>query len=135
MSEGTIPVPAGTGTQDVPLKQRFYYYRGKVLRFRKAGSDADERYWALRNAPVLTSLNPNTDPHGTGGFTITITGTRFVNDSTVHFGTNTAPATTVNDTIITVNIPSGYDQTPAVYQVSVESPGGVMSNSLPFTVT
>lgn len=137
MSDGAIaPVPAGTGTQDVPLKQRFYYYRGKVLRFRKAGSDADQMYWALRNsAPVLTSLNPNTNPNGSAPFTLTITGTGFEFGSIIHFGTKTLSAATVNDTTITVNIPAGYDQTPAIYQVSVESPGGAMSNSLPFTVT
>jgi len=118
------------------LKQRFYYYRGKVLRFRKVGFDADEKYWALRDEPILTSLNPTTNPHGTGAFAITITGTRFVNDSTVHFGTNTAvPATTINDTTVTVNVPAEYSQTAAVYPVSVESPRGAISNSLPFTVS
>jgi hypothetical protein len=34
---------------DVPLKERFYYYRGKVLRFKKGSFDADQAYWALRN--------------------------------------------------------------------------------------
>jgi hypothetical protein len=43
VSNGAIaPVPAGTGTQAVPLKQRFYYYRGKVLRVTKAAYDADQ---------------------------------------------------------------------------------------------
>ena len=50
------PVPAGIGTEGVPLKQRFYYYRGKVLRFRKAGFDADEMYWALRNQKLLKTI-------------------------------------------------------------------------------
>ena len=128
-------MPAGIGVADVPLKERTYRYRGKVWRFRTKGFDADQKYWALWDAPVLTSLNPNTSPHGSVGFTLTITGSGFVPDSIVHLGDKTAPATVVNDTAITVDIPAGYNQTPMVYQVSVESPNGVMSNSLPFTVT
>jgi len=50
------PAPSGRGTTDVPLKQRFYYYRGKVLRFRKAGFDADQMYWALRNQKLTKTI-------------------------------------------------------------------------------
>ena len=65
MSEGAIdPVPAGIGTESVPLKQRFYYYRSKVLRFRKAGFDADEMYWALRNQKLLKTIVTPDGPSG-----------------------------------------------------------------------
>ena len=54
------PAPSGRGIEDVPLKQRFYYYRGKVLRFRKAGFDADQMYWTLRNqAQPQTIVTPD----------------------------------------------------------------------------
>jgi hypothetical protein len=36
--------------EDVPLKQRFYYYRGKVPRFLREAHTADELYWSIRNA-------------------------------------------------------------------------------------
>ena len=44
------PLPAGLGTESVPLKERFYRYRGKVVRFRTKGFDADQEYWALKTA-------------------------------------------------------------------------------------
>jgi hypothetical protein len=58
MSDISEPAPSGVALEDVPLKQRFYYYRGKVLRFRRAGFDADQAYWDLKNAPITTMAAP-----------------------------------------------------------------------------
>jgi hypothetical protein len=32
----------------VPLKDRFYIYRGKVLHQKKAAADFDEMYWQMK---------------------------------------------------------------------------------------
>ncbi len=68
---------------------------------------ADQFKYQTEPAPTVTGLNPTT---GTSGTLVTITGTNFTGASAVTFGTTNAPGfTVVNDTKITVNVPTISD--------------------------
>ena len=43
---------------DVPLKERFYIYRGVVLHQRINAAKDDQAYWDLKNTPVVTMALP-----------------------------------------------------------------------------
>lgn len=50
-NDQTEPWPAGMSTADVPLPQRWYKYRGKVLRTQKQmAHSGDVLYWQIKNA-------------------------------------------------------------------------------------
>lgn len=50
MPDQTEPWPAGMVTADVPLKQRWYKYRGTVLRTQKQmAHSGDVLYWQIKS--------------------------------------------------------------------------------------
>ena len=84
--------------------------------------------------PTLTSISPNTAVAGGGSFTLTATGTNFVNNSVIYW--NGAPlvttyigATSLTATISSANIASTG---PAFVYVLTPTPGGGMSNAQNF---
>ena len=99
--------------------------------------------WTV-TGPTITSLNPTSEPEGSGSFTLTITGTDFQNAgaATVSIsGTNLTP-TVFNDSSMTVNVPGSLLQQDGPLFVSVSVPDGsgipghtLTSGSATFTIT
>ena len=80
-------------------------------------------------APVLSSVVPNSGP-AAGNTIVTLNGSGFVGVTAVSFGATPATTFTFNSgTKITATAPPGT----GTVQVSVKLPGGVTSNSLPYT--
>ncbi len=92
----------------------------------------------LNPQPSLTSLSPNSATAGDAGFTLTLTGTDFVNGMQVTWsGQPNLSAAVGSATSATVSIPAGYMAAPGVYSVGVVNPGpggGPSSGTLSFTV-
>lgn len=55
-NDQTKPWPAGISTNDVPLPQRWYKYRGKILRYRQMGNAGNVLYWEIKNAEAAAKL-------------------------------------------------------------------------------
>jgi peptidoglycan hydrolase-like protein with peptidoglycan-binding domain len=102
------------------------------------------------NSPTISSLSPASGPVGA---TVTITGSRFTSDNTVHFNGGVVPhVVSSNGTTLTFTVPDHLNPacyynnppcmtfaappavTPGNYSVSVENSFGT-SNTLNFTVT
>jgi uncharacterized repeat protein (TIGR03803 family) len=78
--------------------------------------------------PVIKTFTPTS---GTVGTSVVITGTSFLNASTVKFGGVTAAVFTVNsDTQVTATVPSGA----VTGKISITTPGGTATSSSVFTV-
>lgn len=85
--------------------------------------------------PVLTTLAPSSIAHGGSGFDLVITGTGFVDDSSVNFGSAIGNGVYVSPTQMNFHVDAiGYQQA-GTMQVSVAEPGGSVSNQLPFTIS
>ena len=132
MTSSNIP------TSDVPLKQRFYIYREKVLHQKKAAADFDTLYWNLRPkpvAPTISALNPNT-ARANANVTVNITGTGFdAGVKAVISTTALSPMGTPTQTAFSVIIPAANIATAGTMQLSVKNGDGQLSNALNFTVT
>jgi hypothetical protein len=77
---------------------------------------------------VIKTFTPTS---GTVGTSVVITGTSFLNASTVKFGGVTAAVFTVNsDTQVTATVPSGA----VTGKISITTPGGTATSSSVFTV-
>ncbi|MGB9752066.1 IPT/TIG domain-containing protein, partial [Roseiflexus castenholzii] len=57
--------------------------------------------------PTITAISPSSAPAGGSGFTLTITGTNFVNGSVVRWNGNPRATTFVSSTQLTATIPAG----------------------------
>ncbi len=87
--------------------------------------------------PTISNISPGNAAAGSGGFTLTVTGTNFVSSSSVIF--NGAPRTTtfVSATQVTAAILASdvtTQGTPSVV-VTNPTPGGGQSNTVTFTIT
>lgn len=88
-------------------------------------------------APAISLLSPSTASAGGPQFTLTITGTNFVNDATVHWGEMDLVTTFVSATSLTATVPAANiaSATTASVTVTNPAPGGGPSNALTFTVS
>ena len=86
--------------------------------------------------PTLTGLNPNSTPVGGSQFTLTITGTNFINGSTVHWNNSPRVTTYVSPTQLTATIPASDIANAGTANITVlnPSPGGGASNALTSTI-
>lgn len=86
--------------------------------------------------PTLAALSPTSTLAGNTAFTLTLTGTNFLNTSTINWGSTTLPATFVSATQLTANVPAANVSATTTVLVSVINPGtsGGTSNALTFTV-
>lgn len=91
--------------------------------------------------PVLSSIKPTSIDAGAAGFTLTVTGSSFINGSVVHWlvGTSTDMALTttfVSATKLTASVPSSLITNPGMAKIVVETPapGGGMSVSKTFKI-
>jgi uncharacterized protein (TIGR03437 family) len=87
--------------------------------------------------PNITSLNPSSLAAGSPGFTLTVSGTGFVSNSTVTWNGANRPTTFVNATTVTALISASdiASQGSANVAVANPAPGGGNSNELVFTIT
>jgi hypothetical protein len=90
-------------------------------------------------APVIAAVTPNSSPvqSSTGSLPITITGSGFVQQSSLRFGTDFVSPSSITATQILASIPYSVLRTPGVKPLSVvnPSPGGGASNAVTFSVT
>jgi len=84
---------------------------------------------------AVSSLSPARATAGDAGFTLTITGSGFPAGATVNFAGTVLPSTSVTSSQVTADVPASLLVKEGATPVSVSSPGGSVSNALPFTVT
>jgi hypothetical protein len=87
-------------------------------------------------APTISSISPATAVAGSGNFTLTITGTNFVNGAVVRWNGNPRPTTFVSSTQLTAAIPASDIATAGTANVTVfnPAPGGGESGAVTFTI-
>jgi hypothetical protein len=87
-------------------------------------------------SPVLASLSPSSDPAGTAGLTLTLTGTGFLSSSQAQWNGSNRTTSYVSATQLTMFVTSADFYIPGTATVTVlnPAPGGGASNSLPFTI-
>jgi uncharacterized protein (TIGR03437 family) len=90
---------------------------------------------AQNPTPAITGLVPSTAAVG-AGFTLTVTGTGFINGSVVKWNDSNRPTTFVNETTLTAQIPASDLTAPGQADVTVfnPAPGGGTSNIARFTI-
>lgn len=86
--------------------------------------------------PTLVNVNPNTATAGGAAFTLTVTGTNFINGSSVRWNGVARTTTFVSSTQLTAAIPATDIAAAATVQVTVfnPAPGGGASSSVAFTI-
>jgi len=86
--------------------------------------------------PVITSLSPATATAGGAAFTLTVTGSGFVNGAVVRWNGADRPTTFVSATELQAAIPATDIATAGTASITVfnPAPGGGASNSLTFTI-
>lgn len=91
----------------------------------------------LNPVPTVTSLSPSNTPAGGPTFTLTVTGTNFVNGSVVHWNGDSRTTTFVSNTQLNASITATDIAVPGTAFVGVlnPAPGGGFSNEVTFTIT
>ncbi|MBS4028023.1 MAG: hypothetical protein KGZ58_05225, partial [Ignavibacteriales bacterium] len=86
--------------------------------------------------PTITTISPMNKARGDDGFTITISGTRFVYNSVVQYAGSNRTTTFFNDSVLTAEITASDLFTAGIYGITVvnPAPGGGTSNEVSFTV-
>jgi len=86
--------------------------------------------------PTTTSISPSCVTAGSTGFTLTVTGTKFVSNSVVNWNGSTLTTTFVSSTQLTAIVPAALVATGGTASVTVvnPTPGGGTSNAQTFTI-
>lgn len=86
--------------------------------------------------PAVTTLSPASATAGASAFTLTVTGSNFVNGSSIRWNGSDRVSTFVNATTLTASITAADIASAGSSTVSVfnPAPGGGTSNTLPFTI-
>lgn len=87
--------------------------------------------------PVLNSISPNTAAAGGVSFTLTVTGTGFVNGSTINWNGTAYTTSFVSTTQLTASFPAAAIALAGTVPVTVytPTPGGGTSNAINFIIT
>jgi hypothetical protein len=102
------------------------------------GGESGAATFTINNpAPTISSISPATTVAGSGNFTLTITGTNFVNGAVVRWNGSDRTTTFVSSTQLTAAIPASDVATAGTANVTVfnPAPGGGTSNTATFTIT
>lgn len=83
--------------------------------------------------PSVTAISPNSSTQGGPPFTLSVVGSNFTTDSTVHWNGATQATTFVNANLLTAAIPAGEVATPGPDNVTVVDTGAT-SSALSFAV-
>jgi len=86
------------------------------------------------SSPTLTSINPNGVVAGSAGFTLVATGSNFVSGSQVTWNGSGVTSTFVSATEVDATIPASLVASFGTANVGVTNPGGLVSNTLPFSI-
>ncbi len=103
-----------------------------------SGGTSGSRTFTVNNpVPTLTSLSPSSGLAGTGAFTLTLNGTKFVTNSSVKWNGATRATTYVSSTKLTAAILASDMAAASTAHVTVTNPGpgGGTSATLNFTIT
>ena len=86
--------------------------------------------------PILNTLLPNNADAGSGSFTMTVTGTNFINASAIKWNGTTLSTTYISPTQLSAFIAAANIATAGTASISVFTPlpGGGTSNALNFTI-
>jgi hypothetical protein len=86
--------------------------------------------------PVVSLVQPNSTPAGSGSFTIGVAGSNFVSGAVVFFGQTSLVTTFVSATALTATVPANLVATAGTFLVTVHNPGVAQgSNAVDFFVT
>jgi uncharacterized repeat protein (TIGR01451 family) len=101
-----------------------------------ADNTAEESTTINNPVPTMTGISPDSAIEGSPDFTLTISGTNFVNGSTVHWDGLTLPTTFVSSTQLTATVTAAEVATAGTISVTVvnPAPGGGPSNTYIFTI-
>ncbi|GIW01933.1 IPT/TIG domain-containing protein [Roseiflexus sp.] len=101
------------------------------------GESGAATFTIINPTPAISSLSPSTAVAGSSGFTLTITGTNFVNGSVVRWNGNPRTTTFVSGAQLTATIPASDIATAGTASVTVvnPAPGGGESGTATFTIT
>jgi hypothetical protein len=86
------------------------------------------------SAPAITQLSPFTALTTDTGVSVKVLGSNFVPEATVRWNGADLPTTFVNSSELRADVSTSKLSTPGRVQLSVNNPGGGLSNSLPFDV-
>ena len=90
----------------------------------------------VSTVPSVTSLSPSSASAGGADFTLTVTGTNFIQGSVVRWNGSDRPTAFVSNTQVQASISADDIADPGIMNVSVFNPfpGGGSSNALPFRI-
>ena len=100
-------------------------------------ADGRQGVYRANPVPVLTSLSPSSATVGGAGFTLTVTGSHFVNGSQIRWNGAARATTFVSSGQLQAVIPASDIGATGTASVTVVNPApvGGTSNALPFTIT
>jgi subtilisin family serine protease len=120
---------ASVGVQVTPRVGTQFSYQSPSL------SDGFAVLWQMGNsAPAITQLSPFTALTTDTGVSVKVLGSNFVPEATVRWNGADLPTTFVNSSELRADVSTSKLSTPGRVQLSVNNPGGGLSNSLPFDV-
>lgn len=85
--------------------------------------------------PSITSISPNTAVAGSPALSITITGNNFVSGDAVLWNSSAVATTFVSPTQLSALVPSSMLAISGNASITVQAPGGAVSNSSNFSIT
>jgi uncharacterized protein (TIGR03437 family) len=86
------------------------------------------------NALTLGSLRPNSVTAGDEALTMTVSGSGFIPASTTLWNGTLLPTSYLSDTQLTASVGANLIASQGSASINVQNPGGIVSNSLPFTI-
>jgi len=84
--------------------------------------------------PTITNLNPSSATQNGAGFTMTVTGTNYVNGAVVYWGSTALTTTFGSSTSLTATVPSTLLTAAGSFSITVKNPSGATSGPATFTV-
>jgi hypothetical protein len=122
----TIPWLSPAGTYNLTVRN----FDGQTYQ-------ATNIFTAKNPVPVITAIVPASKAHGTAGFTLNVTGSKFVPTSKVRWNNVNKVTTYISPTKVSAAIPATDIATAGTRKVTVfnPTPGGGLSNYKNFTVT
>ncbi|HEY3137313.1 MAG TPA: lamin tail domain-containing protein, partial [Blastocatellia bacterium] len=88
----------------------------------------------ITSAPVITSISPNGVIAGSSFATMTVNGMNFLGGAQLRVDGVPVFTALFSSELIEAQIPESVTATPGTRSITVQNPGGAVSNSVPFTV-